>query len=105
MGALAFATAIVSLVSACTWVTLAPEAERVRLADVSTVSECEKIGKVRATTAQKAWLFPRSQAKVQQELATLARNDAAKMGGDTVAGVTEVRDGSRTFHVYRCKGE
>jgi hypothetical protein len=102
---LAFTVAFVSLASACTWVKLTPEAERVRLADVSAVSECEKLGKVHTTTRQKVGLFSRSQAKVQKELATLARNDAARMGGDTVAGVTEVRDGGRTFDIYRCKGE
>jgi len=103
--ALAVATAFVSLASACTWVALEPEAERVRLADVEAVSGCKSIGKVNTTTAHKVGLFPRSQAKVQDELATLARNEAAEMGGDTVAGVTETRDGSRTFGVYLCHGE
>ena len=102
--ALAVATAFVSLASACTWVALEPEAERVRLVDAEAVSGCESIGKVNTTTAHKVGLFPRSQAKVQEELATLARNEAVEMGGDTVAGVTETRDGSRTFRVYRCQG-
>jgi hypothetical protein len=102
---LALATLVVATASACTWVALTPEAQEVRLADVADVSACEKIGKVNTTTAQKAGLFPRSHAKVQQELATLARNEAAKMGGDTVAGVSDVRDGGRTFNVYRCRGD
>ena len=101
--ALAVTTAFVSLASACTWVALEPAAELVRLADVEAVSGCEPIGKVNTTTAHRAGPFRRSQVKVQEELATLARNEAAQMGGDTVAGITEIRDGSRTFRVYRCQ--
>ena len=104
-GALAVATAIVWLVSACTWVALTPEAEHVRLVDEEAVSDCKKLGKVDTTTAHRVGVIPRSQLRVQRELATLARNEAAKMGGDTVAAVTGVRDGRRTFNIYRCQSD
>jgi hypothetical protein len=44
----------------------------------------------------------RNQTRVGEELATLARNSAAQLGGDTVVAITEIVDGSQTFAVYQC---
>jgi len=46
----------------------------------------------------------RDAEQVAKELAMLARNAAADMGGDTVVPATEVTDGKRSFTVYKCVG-
>jgi hypothetical protein len=39
---------------------------------------------------------------VAEELATLARNEGALLGGDTVAAESPVAEGRQTFGVYQC---
>jgi hypothetical protein len=46
----------------------------------------------------------RGYTTVAEELATLARNSAAQLGGDTVVPTSEIVDGTQTFAVYNCRG-
>ncbi len=90
--------------SACTFVELAPEAEQVRSSAPAEVESCERIGKTKTRTAAKAWIFPRRDERIAEELARLARADAAEMGGTDVAPLDDVVDGRREFGIYRCPG-
>ena len=58
----------------------------------------EKFDQAKARVLEKKEDF----GKVAGELATLARNSAAQLGGDTVVATSEITDGSQTFAVYRC---
>lgn len=86
----------------CTWVSLSEGGEQVRVARADDVSGCERLGRTRSTTTHKVGFIPRSHDKVQEELESLARNETASMGGDTVVPGDQSEDGSRTFVVYRC---
>ena len=37
-----------------------------------------------------------------KELALIARNSAANMGGDTIVPLTVINDGKQSFVVYKC---
>jgi hypothetical protein len=69
------------------------------------VAECEKLGKTAATTADRVVFFARSKRKVNEELETLARNEAARMGGDAVVATDSEKEGRRSFDVYRCTAD
>lgn len=89
--------------SACTWVKPTDGGANVVVADGSGVSNCERKGEVESALKSRVGGFERNATKVAGELETLARNEAAKMGGDTIVAESNVRDGKQTFGVYRCR--
>jgi len=88
----------------CTWVDLTEEGETVTV--VSTVpTSCKRLGSTLSTTLADVASIDRSDKKVTAELATLARNSAARMGGDTVSAESEIsKQGEQSYGVYRCGG-
>ena len=65
------------------------------------VTVCQKLGRTTATTSTTVLGFiGRSYPTVAEEVQQLGRNEAAKMGGDSIAP----EGGSQTFGVYRCIG-
>ncbi|MGH7337211.1 MAG: DUF4156 domain-containing protein [Myxococcota bacterium] len=87
----------------CTWVKPTASGEGVHLGTTSEIVRCKKIGATHAKTSPKVLFFTRSAKKVDEELSTLARNEAAEMGGDTIVpqGPTS-SEGRRSFEVFRC---
>ncbi len=91
-----------SLLPACTWVKLTEEAESVTVV-ASVPSSCKRLGSTTSSTKADVASIDRSSKKVATELQTLARNAAAKMGGDTISADSEVSEnGEQTFGIYRC---
>ena len=88
----------------CTWVDLTAAGEQVQFASQKAVEGCEQVGKTRAHTKYKVWIFARSESTVREELRSLARNDAVGLGGTTVSPLGPVEDGEQTFGVYVCTG-
>jgi hypothetical protein len=74
----------VGLLAACTWVKTTPEGEAVRVAQASEVGNWVYKGQVDSSLKSKIGPFERKPGKVALEPETLARNEAALMGGDTV---------------------
>ncbi len=92
----------VALLSACTWVKISPKGETVRLVQSQrAVESCQRLGKVNAKVVSRV-VIERDEEKVATELATLARNEAGMLGGDTIVPISEIYDGRRVFAVYRC---
>jgi hypothetical protein len=90
-------------ISACsTWVTLAPGAEQVAVKLASEVAACERIGSASAKSLSKLAFVDRNSTKVQQELNTLARNEAVLMKGNAVLAESGILEGQQKFGVYRC---
>jgi hypothetical protein len=89
-------------VSACTWVELTPEGEKVRLLSAADVTKCQVVGKTTVSLAAKVAGIQRHPEDVQNELNMLARNSAVDLKGDTVVPITPAQDGKQTFAVYRC---
>ena len=87
---------------ACNWVPLTEGGQAVRLAKPAEVKSCETLGRTHAQTTDRVVLFARSDQKIEQELQSLARNEAAQMGGDAIAAAGPVDGGRQTFDVYRC---
>jgi len=90
------------ILSSCTWVKVNPNGEGVRLVQsIRTVEPCQKLGKINTKVVSQV-IFNRDMEKVSSELADLARNEAALMGGDTIVPASEIIDGRRSFGVYKC---
>ena len=94
--------AALAMLPACTWVKLTEQGETVTV--VSKVADsCERLGSTSSQTKADIASVGRNDKKVATELQTLARNSAAKMGGDTIVAESEVSEsGEQKFGVYRC---
>jgi len=99
---LLLATITAIAVSSCTWVQLTAEGENVSLASFDLVRNCEHIGRATSKTLGSIVTVERGGAKLQKELLTLARNEAGRMGGNTVVPESLIDGGEQTFSVYRC---
>ncbi len=89
-------------VSACTWVNLTTEGEKVRVLSAEEVTKCKLMGQTTANTKDKVAGVKRHDNAIDYELTSLARNAAVKLGGDTVVAASDIVDGQQTFKVYRC---
>ena len=99
------ATLLVLLLSACTWVQMAPEAGGVRvLAPGAAPVDCEKRGEVTVSVKDSVAFYERNALRVRDELETLARNEAPGLQANTVQPLGDPSDGSQRFAAYRCSG-
>jgi hypothetical protein len=94
---------LVAGLQACTWVETTPDGEKVVVAQATGINNCTRKGEVEAALKSRVGGFERNATKVAGELEAQARNEAAKMGGDTIVAESPVRDGKKTFGVYRCR--
>ena len=88
--------------TACTWVKLTPEGEKVRAATMDEVKSCMKLGKTTVSLKADIAGIKRNPGTVQKELESLARNTAVDLKGDTVVPASEIKDGKQVYDVYRC---
>lgn len=91
--------------SGCTWIELTPEGEKVRVLSASEVTKCKRKGKTNASVLDGVGGIERLPHEVEEDLELVARNSAPELGGDTVVPITPVKNGKRTFAVYRCMPE
>ncbi len=90
--------------SACMWVKPDAGGEKVRVAYDGRVDGCTKLGEVGVGVRDKIALgVERNQIKVIDELESLARNEAATLGADTISALNEPRNGEQRFAAWRCK--
>lgn len=102
MGKKLFIFLIFLSISACTWVELTTEGEKVRVLDADEVTKCKHVGQTSSMTAARLVGVGRHDETILQELTTLARNSAIELGGDTIVPQGEIEDGKQRFQVYRC---
>ena len=95
-------TGLAALALACTWVKLTETGQAVHVAQPAEIHGCESKGRTHAQTTDRVVLFARQESTVEKELQSLARNEAALMGGDTIAAATPIEGGRQSFDVYRC---
>jgi len=95
---------ILFLLSSCTWVEPTLQGSEIKLGDLNdeSLKTCDRLGSVTSMVKHKIGSFARSEEKVNTELATIAQNEAAEMGGDTIAAEGPAENGRRTFTVYKC---
>jgi len=89
------------LLSACTTLKLTTGGEKVRVLDPSEIDSCRELGKTNNSVTAK-FVFERGEEQVAKELRIIARNSAARMGGDTIVPLTVIEAGHQTFVVYKC---
>jgi hypothetical protein len=94
--------ALAAALCACNWVPLTDGGQTVRVVPPTEVRSCESVGRTHAQTTDRVLLFARSEQTVEQELQSLARNEAAQMGGDAITAAGPIEHGRQTFDVYRC---
>jgi hypothetical protein len=87
----------------CTWVSVTEEGQNVRVLQANATAGCQKIGNVSANTANHVTIFARSDRKIQEELESLARNEATELGGNAIVPVGTEKEGRQSFDVYRCE--
>ncbi len=93
---------LITALSACQWVKPSEEGSAVALVKPIHVENCEKLGSTTSTVKEKVGIVKRKEQKVTDELVTLAKNEAAKMGGDTILAKGSRESGSQSFEIYRC---
>lgn len=87
----------------CSWVDVTDEGKSVNIYTQAQVEGCEKLGQSNTKVLDKVTFVKRSLEKQGEELANLARNEAANMGGNAIVKMGEIEDGHQTFGVYRCR--
>lgn len=103
MRTLATALLLIPLVSACTWVKMAPGGAEVRVARAGQdLGACEKRGEVSVSVKNRLGPYERNNIRVRDELETLARNEAPGLQADTVMPKGEPDDGEQRFLAFRC---
>jgi len=96
---------LVPVVSACTWVKMAPGGKDVRVVRADQVmTACERRGEVSVSVKDRLGPYGRNEIKVRDELETLARNEAPSLQADTVQPKGEPADGEQRFIAWRCGG-
>jgi hypothetical protein len=98
----AFALCLAATLGACTWVRLTEQGKGVRMVQASEAESCRKIGYATAQTTDRFAIFARTDRKIDEEIGFLARNEAAKMGGNAIVPSGARSDGRQAFEVYRC---
>ena len=89
------------VLSACTWVHMAPGAAAVKVA-ASPPAGCEKRGEVEVAVKHSIAFIERNDLKVRDELETLARNEAPGLEADTIHPLSEPVGGTQRFAAWRC---
>lgn len=87
----------------CAWVKLDPNARAVRVANSSeNLSSCNYKGEITTTVTNRVGGVERNSIKVADELETLARNEAATMGANTLQPQSGPVAGEQRFKAYSC---
>ncbi len=100
-----FMLTIVSILTlgGCATLKLTEAGEKVRVLDPSEVSSCREMGRTNTSITARI-VIERPVETVSKELRIIARNSAARMGGDTIVPLTVLENGNQTFNVYKCVG-
>lgn len=91
-----------AVLSACSFVDLKPNAEDVLVLKPHQVRECEQVRRSSSQVLDKIWFVNRNKERMAEELATLARNTAAELGGNAIVADSDIVDGKQSFIIYNC---
>ena len=95
-------TNLILLTSCNNWVQLLPEGAEVSLKTPTDVSTCRRIGTTSAQTLSKLIVVERGAERLQNELLTLARNQAGRMNANAIVPQSLIEEGKQRFGVYSC---
>lgn len=87
----------------CSWVKPLPESSTVSVvASAEQLINCKKVGQVTTRVADKVGFFERDSEAVIANLYDLAKNEAVRMGANTLMPLSGVQDGSMRFALFQC---
>jgi len=86
----------------CNWTPISQLGEKVRLLGSDEVKTCTKKGQTTVSVKYEILGVARKQKTIAEELVHLARNTAPDLNGDTVVVASPIKNGQRTFDVYKC---
>ena len=91
------------VLTSCSFVSLDPQARSVNVSssDVNALNKCKFLGNTNVSLWAKATTF-QSQETIEDQLNTLARNEAVKMDGNVVIPDSAITNGQRSYRVYYC---
>lgn len=97
---------LLGLLAGCTWVTPSPEAMNadIQVLDKASAARCQQLGANEITVNDKLGTLNRMPEDVEHDLRTMAVNQAATVGADAVAPLTDLKGGTQTWALLRCKG-
>ena len=91
----------------CTWVTRSPEALQSDIQTLDTkdaLVRCQQMAANQLKVATRLGSLQRMPDDVEHDLRTMAINQAATVGADAVAPLTDLKDGVQTWGLFNCKG-
>ncbi|HEV7165299.1 MAG TPA: hypothetical protein VGO35_07935 [Gammaproteobacteria bacterium] len=93
-----------ALMGGCTWVTPSPEAvgKKIAVVNGADVASCKLISRADLSVPEKLGTLQRVPEDMQNDLQTLAKNQAASAGDDTVAPLSNQVGGKQTWGLYMC---
>lgn len=94
-------------VAGCTWVTQSPEALKadIVVVDAAGAARCQRIAANQLSVADHLGDLKRMPDDVEHDLRTMAINQAATVGADAVAPVSDLNGGVQTWALLRCEGK
>ena len=93
--------ATASLLGGCNFVQLSDAGADVFVRHAADTAQCTSVGVVSAKTKSKV-LVSRSETAIVNELVTLAKNEAAKLGANTIVPIGIVQEGEQSYRAYTC---
>lgn len=96
--------AVGMLVAACTIIEPLKGSEAIQLVNDDQTDDCELIARANIQVLDKVLFVNRSEQAMSANLDVLAKNEAVKLGGNTIVATGEITDGQRIYHIYRCPG-
>ncbi|HHW4678749.1 MAG TPA: DUF4156 domain-containing protein [Xylella sp.] len=103
MRILIFALLVVTVIPACTWVPIESTGKTVRVLPRGPVpADCQSQGEIMVSVKNKIGFYTRNPLRVQDELETLARNEAPSINANTIQASGLPMDGNQRFVAFRC---
>ena len=93
----------VLVVGGCTWVKVSEEGAQVRVVQPHELGGCKRLASTTSKGVDHIMAAKRIDEVVERELRDMARNEAARIGGDTIVAESTIEDGRQTFGVYKCR--
>ncbi|WP_293707809.1 MULTISPECIES: DUF4156 domain-containing protein [unclassified Stenotrophomonas] len=96
-------SALIAATAACTWVPIESSGKAVRVLPAGPVAPgCVAKGEIEVTVKSKVGFYNRNPLRVQEELETLARNEATSAGANAVQALGLPADGSQRYSAWQC---
>jgi hypothetical protein len=87
---------------ACSTIEATKESKAVTLVKPSNVVGCKLLSTTNVTVTYKIGIVTRDDKVVTEELVTMAKNQAAETGGDSIVAKGPAVEGKQSFDIYKC---